>query len=324
MDLSEDNPKGLQVTEEVKESPSDPSPSTPTLENRYSLLACVGKGSYGTVFRALDRLTGSKVAFKRVEKKNLCPFSTQFVKREVAIHSFFQKAPHPNIVKLLNHNETQNSHWFSFEYIECDLHHKITYFGKHIASKVDLIKDYMRQLLSGLVHVHKHGIIHRDLKPGNLLISDEGVLKIADFGSAACVGPSGMEKTHKLESEVCTMWYRAPELIMGGDEYNSGMDMWSVGCIFGELLSATPLFPGATVPDQMLKIFKQLGTPQIKHWPGVSGLPAAQFELPLTHRKVWNIEAPRQAIDLLNRFLQYNPKMRISAADALKHDFFKT
>src|SRR3954470_18060048 len=119
-----------------------------------------------------------------------------------------------------------------------------------------IIKSFMQQLLRGIAYCHHHRVLHRDLKPQNLLINREGELKLADFGLARAFGIPVRNYTH----EVVTLWYRAPDVLLGSRKYSTSVDIWSVGCIFAEMVNARPLFPGASDADQLVKIFKILGS----------------------------------------------------------------
>jgi len=187
------------------------------------------------------------------------------------------------------------------------------------------IKCLMIQLLSAISHLHDNWILHRDLKSSNLLLSHNGILKVGDFGLAREYGSPLQEYT----AIVVTLWYRAPELLLGIKEYSTAIDVWSCGCIFGELLLMNPLFPGESEVDELNKIFKLLGTPNEKIWPGYNKLPAPQkmkfIEYPYaTLRQKFPVNMLTESgMDLMKRFLTYDPKQRITCDEALKAEYFQ-
>ena len=130
-------------------------------------------------------------------------------------------------------------------------------------------QKYLYQLLNGIEKCHRHKVLHRDLKPQNLLINREGLLKLADFGLARAFGIPVKNFTH----EVVTLWYRAPDILLGSKNYTTSVDIWSVGCIFAEIVNRTPLFAGQNDLDQLTKIFQIRGTPNMDDWPGLTELP---------------------------------------------------
>lgn len=188
------------------------------------------------------------------------------------------------------------------------------------------IKQLLLQLTSGIAYLHDKWILHRDLKTSNLLLNNRGQLKIADFGMARYVG----EPSPKLTQLVVTLWYRAPELLLGTKTYDRGVDMWSVGCIFAELLTREPLFRGKNEVDQVSKIFELCGVPSEDTWPGFRRLPNARsLKLPKTNvapEVLIRATFPSMTtagVALLSSLLALDPSRRPSAQETLQHDYFK-
>ena len=188
------------------------------------------------------------------------------------------------------------------------------------------IKQLMLQLTSGVSYLHENYILHRDLKTSNLLLSNKGQLKIADFGMARYVG----DPSPKLTSLVVTLWYRAPELLLGAKEYGAAIDMWSVGCIFAELLERAAIFRGSNEADQIARIFDALGLPTEDSWPAFRRLPnAAALKLPRRTGPAEDRIRPRfpdltgAGCALLRDLLSLNPEGRPTAAEVLRHPYFE-
>lgn len=192
-------------------------------------------------------------------------------------------------------------------------------------------KEIIRQVLSAVDHLHTHWIVHRDLKTSNLLLSNRGIVQVADFGLARRLGPNA----EQLTPVVVTLWYRAPELLLGSKSYTSSIDMWSVGCILVELLLGRPLLPGKTEIDQLDWIFRIFGVPDEITWPGCTKLPGmssvplskyasvppARYNLHAIFQKR-GVELSDSGYDLLLKCFAFDPKKRITAREALKHFFF--
>lgn len=167
--------------------------------------------------------------------------------------------------------------------------------------------------------------MHRDLKPQNLLINREGELKLADFGLARAFGIPVRSYTH----EVVTLWYRAPDVLMGSRKYSTPVDMWSIGCIFAEMANGRPLFAGSSEADQLDRIFRTLGTPIEAAYPGLLELPgwsnirnkSPRYQ-PIENMSPLVPTLDPLGVDLLAGMLQYDPAKRISARDAMQHPFF--
>ena len=272
--------------------------------------------------RARDKVTGEIVALKKVkmdQEKEGFPITSL---REVKVLMNYK---HPYIVdvKEIVVGRNLDSIFIVMEYLDHDLKGLMETMKEDTRFLQSEVKCLMHQLLSGVAHLHENWIIHRDLKTSNLLYNNKGTLKIADFGLARDYGSPLKPYT----SMVVTLWYRAPELLLATKTYTAAIDMWSVGCIFAELISKEPLLPGRSELDQLDKMFKLLGTPNEKIWPGLSDLPNAK-KLNFSHQPYNSLRQKFPYIteacyDLLNSMLTYDPKKRITASQALEHNYFK-
>ena len=208
------------------------------------------------------------------------------------------------------------------------------------------VKSLLWQILEGMNYLHKNWIIHRDLKPSNILVtgqdkplSERGCVKIADFGLARLF-QAPLRPLTDVDAVVVTIWYRAPELLLGAKHYTNAIDMWAIGCIFAELITSKPLFQGQEKErkgddrnpfqaDQIDKIFRILGKPSSAQWPGLAELPnwhLAQSwqEYPrILHERIRGLTHGTHGYDLLSKLLEYDPTKRITAEMALKHPFFE-
>ncbi|KAF2070910.1 hypothetical protein CYY_007776 [Polysphondylium violaceum] len=229
-------------------------------------LDSIGEGTYGIVYKGRDKKNGNIVAIKKIkmeQEKDGMPLTSL---REIQL---LKEMKHPNVVSLLEVvvGSSLDSIYLVFEYIEHDFAALIDFNNKPF--KESEIKCFLLQLLRGIEYLHSHYIIHRDLKCSNLLYSDSGYLKLADFGLARKFG----YPIDNITPKVVTLWYRAPELLLGAEKYSSSVDIWSIGCIFGELLLGYPLASAKNEIDQIRQIFDLLGDPNEIIWPGFSSLP---------------------------------------------------
>ncbi|KAL6043380.1 Cyclin-dependent kinase 10 [Balamuthia mandrillaris] len=288
---------------------------------QYEKLDRIGEGTYGVVFKGRDRRTGRIVALKKVRMERERDGIPITCLREISI---LKELNHPNVVQLLDVvvGNRLDSMFLVFEYVEHDLAGLIDNMKKPFSESE--VKCLLRQLLRAIAYMHDNFFIHRDLKLSNLLFSNRGELKLCDYGLARIFG----EPIQPMTPKVVTLWYRAPELLLGDTTYTVAVDMWAVGCIFGELLLNEPFLPGKTELEQIQCIFDLLGTANDKIWPGFSKLPHVK-KISLPNQPYNNLErkfkfVSREGIDLLNKLLTYNPTKRLTAHEALNHPYFSS
>jgi cyclin-dependent kinase len=276
-------------------------------------------GTYGVVYKAKDINSGQIVALKKIRLEAEDEGVPSIAIREI---SLLKELKDDNIVRLLDIVHADQKLYLVFEFLDVDLKRYIeTGNQNRTPISLQIVKKFTYQLNSGLLYCHSHRILHRDLKPQNLLIDKRDNLKLADFGLARAFGIPMRTYTH----EVVTLWYRAPEVLLGSRHYSTAIDMWSVGCIFAEMaMQGVPLFPGDSEIDQIFKIFRILGTPNEEIWPSVSSLPDYKPTFPQWSRQdVARIVSTldEAGIDMLKRTLTYDSAKRISAKRALAHPY---
>jgi serine/threonine protein kinase len=302
----------------------DPGGTGPVVSGRYAVIGPLGRGGYGTVYKARDTVSGDMVALKRVRIFDpLLALPISFTRE----NTILQTISHPNIIRLNDIvRDGDGSIYMALEYCEFDLSGLIHLHGLSTGQ----IQSYMGQLLSAVAAMHSQGFVHRDLKPANVFVTRAHVLKLGDFGLSKCLP---RDSTVPLTQNVVTPSYRAPELLLGAQHYGFGVDVWSLGCVLFEMITGQRLFePTASSQIGVLSsIFKVCGTPTEEDWPDIATLPGSGriglVKLYHSSLRETLIKAlPTEfhcLIELFEEMLQLNPNRRITVQDALAHPFFR-
>mmetsp|Transcript_17261 Transcript_17261/g.26952 ORF Transcript_17261/g.26952 Transcript_17261/m.26952 type:complete len:506 (+) Transcript_17261:377-1894(+) len=298
--------------------------STFEVDVRYSLVNVIGQGAYGVVVAANDAETGKQVAIKKIRGVFDNIIDGKRILREIKLLRFLN---HKNISYIKDVMRSTSEKKFDDVYIvldkmDTDLN-RVIYSDQQLSDQH--IQFLMFQLLSAVHYCATASVIHRDLKPSNILVNAACELRVCDFGLAR----GTQARSDELTTYVVTRWYRAPELILACDDYSSAIDMWSVGCIFAELLARKPLFPGEDYIHQLQLITDVLGTPSEADMHFIKSEKAKRFmrNQPLRcKRKMSDLypKASAECLDLLNRMLHFNPDKRITVQDALEHPYLAT
>lgn len=284
----------------------------------YVKIEKIGEGTYGVVYKGRHKKTNRLVALKKIRLESEEEGVPSTAIREI---SLLKELQHPNIVGLEDVLMQENKLYLVFEFLSMDLKRYMDTIPSGQFMDKMLVKSYTYQIIQGILFCHRRRVLHRDMKPQNLLIDNKGVIKLADFGLARAFGIPVRVYTH----EVVTLWYRAPEILLGSQRYSTPVDIWSIGCIFAEMVTKRPLFHGDSEIDQLFRIFRTLTTPTEEDWPGVTSLPDYKPTFPS-----WKTNSLAQSVkqmdntglDLLQEMLIYDPAQRISAKKALNHTYF--
>eukprot|EP00727_Mastigamoeba_balamuthi_P009375 m51a1_g506 putative cmgc rck mak protein kinase (937) ;mRNA; f:291979-295742 len=285
------------------------------LMKRYQTVKLLGDGAYGVVTKSQNKLTGEIVAIKKMKKK-FHSWEECIQLREV---KSLKKLNHQSIIKLKEVIRENDELYFVFDFMESNLYDLIKNRDKPLPEVK--IRQVIHQIMVGLHYMHKHGFFHRDMKPENVLMTGDTV-KIADFGLAREI-----RSRPPYTEYVSTRWYRAPEVLLHTNTYNSPIDIWAMGAIMAELYTLRPLFPGQNETDQIFKVCSVLGAPTAATWPEGLRL-AASMGLKFPNVAPTSLRelipnASEDAIDLMTKLMRYDPNKRLTAAQALQHPFFQ-
>jgi len=290
----------------------------------------IGQGTFGEVFKARCRTDRSKiVALKKVLMENEKEGFPITALREIRI---LQLLNHENIVNLIEICRQYSRHKTTFYLVFDFCEHDLAGLLSNINVKFSLgeIKKVMQQMCEGLFFIHNNKIIHRDMKAANILITKQGILKLADFGLARAISINKQGHPNRYTNRVVTLWYRPPELLLGERNYGPAVDMWGAGCIMAEMWTRSPIMQGNTEQHQLTLIAQLCGAISAEVWPGVESLDLfSKLEIPRgVKRRVKERLKPYVkdafACDLIDKLLSLDPTKRLDADNALNHDFFWT
>lgn len=303
------------------------------LDERYEYMRQIGVGAYGVVCSCHDKKSNRDVAVKKVVNAFEDLIDAKRIIREIKLLRYFN---HDNIISLIDIPKPEGRTGFNDIYIITDLMetdlHRVIYSRQELTD--DHIQYFIYQILRGVLYMHSANIVHRDLKPANILANKNCDLKICDLGLGRGDvkddndDTTASTKNKDLTEYVITRWYRAPEVILCPSDYSKAVDIWSIGCIFAELLGRQPLFPGDHYLDQIQKIISILGTPKGDDLNYIKKEEAKEFLKKLAKRtkQTWSSLFPNSnpvALDLLGKMLMFNPKKRYTVEQCLAHPYFE-
>lgn len=285
--------------------------------NAFQKLEKIGEGTYGVVYKARDKNTGKFVALKKIRPESENEGIPATTIREILL---LKNLKHSTIINLMEVIHTEDKMYLVFEYVETDLKRLIDTYNRQ-NKKFDpyIVKKMAFQLCTAVNFCHSKNIFHRDLKPQNILVDSDLNIKLGDFGLGRAVSVPLRHYT----SQIVTLWYRPPELLLGCKYYDSSVDIWSLACIIVEMNTMVPLFMGDSEVDQLYKIYHVLGIPTEDQWKGVESMPNYSKDVGNIKKKGLNgILNGRYLESMIEKMLVYDPLKRISAQEALEEVYF--
>ncbi|KAJ1966847.1 cyclin-dependent protein kinase [Dimargaris xerosporica] len=317
------------------------------IRDKYEILGFISSGTYGRVYKARSRNSDDKEEYAikqfKSEKEGATIMTTGISQSACREISLCRELQHENIVNLLEVRLEDKALNMIMGYTEYDLLQITHHHMQHLRAPIPefIVKSFLWQLLNGMVYLHANWVLHRDLKPANILITAEGVIKVGDLGLAR-IFRRPLQPLYNGDKVVVTVWYRAPELLLGARHYTKAIDVWAIGCIFAEMMALRPIFKGEeakmdpkkTIPfqqNQLTKIFEIMGTPTQERWPKITYLPdyphLSQFRTYPNNLRQWFYKYCSKfsdtAFQLLSAMLEYDPERRITAEEALNHPYFQ-
>jgi len=292
-----------------------------TVLRKYEIVSKLGRGAYGIVWKAIDKKTRKVVALKKCFDAFQNATDAQHTFREIMF--LIELHGHENIIKLLNVLKAENDKdiYLISDCMESNLHVVIRQNSLEEVHK----KYIIYQLLKALKYMHSGHLVHRDIKPSNILLDSDCLVKICDFGLARSLYQKDPEQGNPVLTEyIATRWYRPPEVLLGSTSYTQGVDMWSVGCILGELVAGKPIFPGTSTVNQLDRIMQVTGYPTLADIETMKSASAVLESLPPCRPRPLNQMFPRASAEALNfmmECLKFNPSTRITATQSLQHSY---
>lgn len=283
----------------------------------FQKLEKIGEGTYGIVYKAREKSSGKLVALKKIRPESENEGIPATTIREILL---LKNLKHSTIVNLLEVVHTDDKMYLVFEYVDTDLRQLIdANTSKAQRFSAEIVRKMAFQLCTAVRFCHAKNIFHRDLKPQNILVDMNFNIKLGDFG----LGRAASIPLRQYTSQIVTLWYRPPELLLGCEYYDSSVDVWSLACIMAEMWTLTPLFMGDSEIDQLYKIYSVLGTPTNEVWEGVELLPRYNKDAARIRRRPFGIPtADKLLVSVIEKMLVYNPLNRITAQEALEEPYF--